>query len=106
MKDITFKRIRYGISLFLFLNIVFFTCIFLWSFFLGMVVSEDFSLRDIWPFTTETISYIYGTLWKLIIFQVNWLDANLLMVSLAVVHYIALIISVLSGLFYEETMDE
>ena len=106
MKDITFKRIRYGIFLLFIYYIVFFTFIFLWSFFWGMDESEDFSLRDIWPFTTETISYIYGTLWKLIIFQVNWLDANLLMVSLAVVHYIALIISVLSGLFYEETMDE
>ena len=106
MKDITFKRIRYGIFYFLFSNIVFFTFISFYSFFWGMVASEDFSLRDIWPYTTETISYIYGTLWKLIIFQVNWLDANLLMVSLAVVHYIALIFSVLSGLFYEETMDE
>ena len=96
MKDITFERILSIILYFLFFNIVLFFALFFFTFFVGIVEVldqfEDFTLRSIWPYMTEFISYIYGTLWKLLTFQANWLDSNIIMVIFACLYYLVLIV--------------
>ncbi len=80
---------------FLLFNIALFFALLIFSFIVGMVEVldqfEDFTLRSIWPYMTEWISYIYGTLWKLMTFQANWLDTNIIMVIFVCLYYLVLI---------------
>jgi len=92
MKDITFERILSIIFYFSFFNAAIFTFFCFWSFVFGSFVVEDFTLRSVWPFITELISNTYGTLWKLLTFQANWLDSNILMVIFACFYYLSFIV--------------
>tara|TARA_B100000287_G_scaffold351175_1_gene340181 strand:+ start:44 stop:349 length:306 start_codon:yes stop_codon:yes gene_type:complete len=80
---------------FLLFNIALFFALFFSLFFVGIFAVldqfEDSTLRSIWPYMTEWISYIYGTLWKLLTFQANWLDTNIIMVIFACLYYLVLI---------------
>ena len=81
--------------IFLFCNIALFFALFVFSFIVGIFAAlellEDITLRSIWPYMTEFISYFYGTLWKLLTFQANWLDSNIIMVIFACLYYLVLI---------------